>query len=74
MTNAEEPKLDQAFTAGGHICDAHDVKLGITYTRVDERGSSLLASNWTPVMITEGRAHTTGNRAWTSSSATRWWT
>ncbi len=31
-TNAEEPKLDQVFTAGGHINDARDVKLGITYT------------------------------------------
>jgi hypothetical protein len=31
ITNAEEPKVDQVFTAGGHINDAHDVKLGITY-------------------------------------------
>jgi hypothetical protein len=31
ITNAEEPKVDQVFTAGGNICDAHDVKLGITY-------------------------------------------
>jgi hypothetical protein len=30
-TNAEEPRVDQVFTAGGHICDARDVKLGITY-------------------------------------------
>jgi hypothetical protein len=31
ITKAEEPKVDQVYTAGGHICDAHDVKLGITY-------------------------------------------
>ena len=31
ITNAEEPKLDQVFNAGGHINDVHDVKLGITY-------------------------------------------
>ncbi|HEY1191286.1 MAG TPA: hypothetical protein VGE74_26870 [Gemmata sp.] len=31
IQNAEEPKVDQVFTAGGHINDAHDVKLGITY-------------------------------------------
>jgi hypothetical protein len=32
ITNAEEPRVDQVFTAGGQICDARDVKLGITYT------------------------------------------
>jgi hypothetical protein len=31
ITNPERPKFDQAFTAGGCITDAHDVKLGITY-------------------------------------------
>ena len=31
IQNAEEPKVDQVFTAGGHINDAHDVKLGIAY-------------------------------------------
>ncbi len=31
ITNAEEPKVDQVYSAGGHINDAHDVKLGITY-------------------------------------------
>ena len=31
ITNAEEPKVDQVYNAGGHINDAHDVKLGITY-------------------------------------------
>ncbi|MFM8271395.1 MAG: hypothetical protein ACKODX_03590 [Gemmata sp.] len=31
IQNAEEPKVDQVYTAGGHINDAHDVKLGITY-------------------------------------------
>jgi hypothetical protein len=30
-TNAEEPKVDQVFTAGGCLTDVHDVKLGITY-------------------------------------------
>ena len=30
-TKADEPKLDQIFTAGGAINDARDVKLGITY-------------------------------------------
>lgn len=32
ITKAEEPKLDQVFDADGAICDAQDVKLGITYT------------------------------------------
>jgi len=31
MTKAEEPKVDQVYNAGGHMNDAHDVKLGITY-------------------------------------------
>lgn len=31
IQNAEEPKVEPPFTAGGHINDAHDVKLGITY-------------------------------------------
>jgi hypothetical protein len=32
ITNAAEPKVDQIFTANGHLNDCHDVKLGITYT------------------------------------------
>lgn len=32
ITKAEEPKVDQVFDADGAICDAQDVKLGITYT------------------------------------------
>lgn len=35
----------------------------VSYTRVDERGSCYLAANWTPVEVTQGRAHDTGNRA-----------
>ena len=31
IQNAEEPKVDQIYTASGHINDAHDVKLGISY-------------------------------------------
>jgi len=31
ITKAEEPKLDQTFTANGHLNDVRDVKLGITY-------------------------------------------
>ncbi|MCE9529840.1 MAG: hypothetical protein K8T89_01665 [Planctomycetes bacterium] len=31
ITNAEEPKLDQIYDAGGCINDLHDVKLGVTY-------------------------------------------
>jgi hypothetical protein len=31
IQNAEEPKVDQVFTAGGHICDAQSVQLGVTY-------------------------------------------
>lgn len=31
ITNAEEPKLDQVFSAGGCINECTDVKLGITY-------------------------------------------
>jgi hypothetical protein len=30
-TKAEEPRVDQVFTAGGCLNDVHDVKLGITY-------------------------------------------
>jgi hypothetical protein len=31
VTNPEEPAIEQAYTAGGQITDAHDVKLGIYY-------------------------------------------
>lgn len=31
ITNAEEPKLDQVFNAGGQMKDVRDIKLGITY-------------------------------------------
>jgi len=31
ITNAESPKFDQIYDAGGTINDLHDVKLGITY-------------------------------------------
>jgi hypothetical protein len=31
ITNAEEPKLDQVFTANGAMTDVRDIKLGITY-------------------------------------------
>lgn len=31
ITNIEEPKVDQVYNAGGHINDAHDVKLAVTY-------------------------------------------
>ncbi len=46
--------------------DAAGVRLGISYTRVDERGSCYLAANWIPVGLTVGRQHDTGNRdrAW----------
>jgi hypothetical protein len=30
-TKADEPKVDQVFTAGGHLCDVRDVKVAITY-------------------------------------------
>jgi hypothetical protein len=32
VTNPEQPKIDQVFTAGGRINDLRDVKLGITYS------------------------------------------
>jgi hypothetical protein len=32
ITNPAQPRIDQIYNAGGLICDAHDVKLGITYT------------------------------------------
>lgn len=35
----------------------------VSYTRIDERGSCYLASNWTPVEVTKGRPHDSGNRA-----------
>ncbi|MGE3805908.1 MAG: LVIVD repeat-containing protein, partial [Gemmataceae bacterium] len=31
IENAERPRVDQVFNAGGCINDAHDIKLGITY-------------------------------------------
>jgi hypothetical protein len=31
ITNAEEPKVDQIYTANGAINDLHDVKIGVTY-------------------------------------------
>ncbi|MBY0458005.1 MAG: hypothetical protein K2V38_11750, partial [Gemmataceae bacterium] len=31
IQNAEEPRLETVFTAGGHMTDVHDVKLGVTY-------------------------------------------
>jgi hypothetical protein len=30
-TRADEPRVDQVYNAGGHLCDVRDVKLGITY-------------------------------------------
>ncbi|MFO0843108.1 MAG: hypothetical protein U0797_12060 [Gemmataceae bacterium] len=32
VENPERPRVDQVFTAGGHINDLNDVKLGITYS------------------------------------------
>src|SRR5262249_45365496 len=32
IENAEQPRIDQIFNAGGCINDLHDVKLGVTYT------------------------------------------
>jgi hypothetical protein len=31
ITKAEEPKVDQVYSAGGHINDAHDVNIAVTY-------------------------------------------
>ncbi len=31
ITNPTQPKLDQVYSAGGHLNDVNDVKLGITY-------------------------------------------
>jgi hypothetical protein len=30
-TKAEEPRVDQVYNAGGHLCDVRDVKVAITY-------------------------------------------
>lgn len=49
--------------AAGRVMDAAGVTLQVSYTRVDERGSCYLASNWIPVEVVRGREHTTGNRA-----------
>lgn len=48
--------------ACGRVMDGAGVQLGISYTRIDERGSSYLAANWIPVAYVTGREHTTGNR------------
>ena len=47
----------------GRVMDASGILLGVSYTRVDERGSCYLASGWAPVAIVRGRPHDTGNRA-----------
>lgn len=31
VLDPEAPRIDQVYTAEGHLCDVHDVKLGITY-------------------------------------------
>ena len=31
VTDPEAPVIDQVYNADGHMCDVHDVKLGITY-------------------------------------------
>lgn len=49
--------------ACGRVMDGAGVQLGISYTRVDERGSSYLASGWVPAALVKGRPHTSGNRA-----------
>lgn len=49
--------------ACGRVMDGAGVQLGISYTRVDERGSSYLAAGWVPAALVRGRAHTSGNRA-----------
>jgi hypothetical protein len=43
--------------------DASGILLGVSYTRVDEKGTCYLASGWRPVAIVRGRPHDTGNRA-----------
>jgi hypothetical protein len=49
--------------ACGRVMDGAGVQLGISYTRVDERGSSYLAAGWVPAALVKGREHTSGNRA-----------
>lgn len=49
--------------AASRVMDAAGITLQVSYTRVDERGSSYLAANWRPVALVDGREHTTGNRA-----------
>lgn len=49
--------------AAGRVMTAAGITLQVSYTRVDEVGSCYLAAGWTPVAISSGRPHTTGNRA-----------
>lgn len=46
-----------------HVAAAAGVDLLVSYTRIDERGTCYLASNYTPVAVVRGRRHNTGNRA-----------
>jgi hypothetical protein len=49
--------------AATRVALAAGATLVVTYTRVDERGSSCLAANFRPVYVGVGRAHNTGNRS-----------
>lgn len=41
---------------------AAGLDLIVSYTRIDERGTCYRACNWTPVAVSKGRPHDTGNR------------
>lgn len=55
--------------ACGRVMDGAGVQLGVSYTRIDERGTSYLAANWIPVALSKGRRHDTGNRKGRGRSA-----
>lgn len=47
----------------GRIASLSGVERLISYTRVDEPGTCYIAAGWVPVAYTNGKPHTTGNRA-----------
>jgi hypothetical protein len=47
----------------GRVGEAAGCTLLVSYTRVDEPGTCYLASGWTPIAVSRGREHTTGNRS-----------
>lgn len=62
-TGAPPYTASRLLGACARVMDAAGVQLGVSYTRVDERGSCYRAAGWIAVAYAIGRSHDTGNRA-----------